>query len=231
VTRADMVRVLVVDDQQIVRRGIAALLQLEPDLDVIGEAADGEEAITKAQDLRPDVVIMDVRMPGVSGTEATRDLVGEVPSQPDLLTKVLILSTFKDEDIVYDCLRAGASGFVLKDAAPEDLADAIRAVARGDSWLDPSVAGQVIAALRSASPPEMSPTALVDLLTPRERETLALVARGYSNSEISEAWVVSEATVKTHISRILMKTGARDRASAVVLAYESHLVSPRKAQS
>ena len=220
-------RVLIADDHHLVRAGIRALLSTAPDLDVVAEAADGREALELAVALEPDVVLMDLAMPRLDGVEATRRICRDRPEDaPDPLTKVLVVTTFADDEAVYGALRAGASGFVLKHAAPRDLVAAVRHVAAGEAWLDPAVAGRVIAALGSVPGLDTAPGAAVDRLTPREREVLALMAHGLSNGEITERLVVSEATVKTHVARILMKTGARDRAQAVVVAYTSGLVAP-----
>lgn len=218
------ITVLVVDDHQVVRAGLSALLSLESGIKVVGETSEGSEAIALARRIRPDVALMDVRMPGISGVEATRQIIADASTDPVGPTRVLNLSTYDDEDIVCQCLRAGASGFIVKEAAPENLIEAIRAIARGDAWLDPSVAGKVIDALRATKPVGVSPSAMESLLTPRERAVLVLMATGLSNQQISEEWVISEATVKTHVNRILAKTGARDRAAAVVMAYQNGLV-------
>lgn len=229
-----MIRVLVADDQPLVRGGILMLLADHPDIEVVGEAAAGDEALELALQLRPDIVLMDLRMPGLDGVEATRRLTADdemvIRSDAalgsvnvDVVVKVLVLTTFNDDESVYSALTAGASGFVVKDAAPRYLVEALRTVAAGDSWLDPSVAAQVIRALgnvlRSGPPP-----ALLARLTNREREVLGLMARGLTNGDIRERLFLSEATVKTHVSRILTKTGSRDRSQAVVLAYQSGLV-------
>jgi DNA-binding NarL/FixJ family response regulator len=211
------IRVVVADDQQIVREGFSALLATQPDFAVVGSAADGEEAVRVCGEQRPDVVLMDVRMPGVDGIEATRRLAGE--------TRVIILTTFDLDDYVYDALGAGASGFLLKDAGAERLFDAVRVVAAGDALIAPAVTRRLIAEF-ARQRPRPRPARLSEL-TPRETEVLRLVAEGLSNGEIAERLVVSEATVKTHVSRVLMKLGLRDRTQAVVLAYESGLVTPR----
>ena len=217
-------RVLVADDHGLIRAGVRMLLAAESDIEVIGEAATGDEAVALARDLRADLVIMDLRMPGLDGVEATRQLIEEGGGGPDQLTRVLVLSTYKDDASVYDSLRAGASGFVVKDVAPRDLVPAVRSIAKGDSWIDPSVAGTVLAALRIAPAQRPVQSELVARLTAREREVLQLMAAGLSNAEIRDRLVLSEATVRTHVSRILMKTGSRDRSSAVVLAFQSRLV-------
>lgn len=216
--------VVVADDQPVVRAGIAMILRAEPDLDVVGEADDGHQAVELARSQQADVVVMDIRMPGMDGVAATRLLTTEGGS-PDRLTKVLILTTFDDDDALYGALRAGASGYLLKHAAPRDLVAAVRKVAVGESWLDPAVAGRVIAAV-AVLPARGEPApAALGRLTAREREVLVLVAHGLSNAEIKERLFLSEATVRTHVCRILIKTGSRDRAQAVALAYQSGLVA------
>lgn len=219
------ITVLVADDQPLVRAGLAMLLSAQPDLEVVGEASDGRETIQLAQRLRPDVVLMDLRMPVLDGAEATRVPVRE-QADSDRLVKVLVLTTFNDDDAVYGALTAGASGFLLKHAAPADLVAAIRRVAAGESWIDPAVAGQVIKALSFQPVSQRNRSAVLERLTAREREVLSLLAYGLSVPEISERFVLSEATVKTHVARILIKTGSRDRAQAVTLAYQSGLVVP-----
>lgn len=218
------IRIVVGDDQPLVRAGIAMLLSAEPDFEVIGEACDGGQAVDLAHALRPDLVLMDARMPTVDGITATRRIT-TAGTSPDHLTRVLMLTTFNDDDVVYGALRAGASGFLLKRAVPQDLITAVRTVVCGGAWIDPAVAGSVIAALAAA--PTLGPEAcrLIDRLTRREREVLTLLAQGLSSAEIKDRLVLSEATVKTHIARILIKTGSRDRARAVVLAYQSGLVA------
>jgi DNA-binding NarL/FixJ family response regulator len=218
------ISVLIADDQSMVRAGIALLLSAQPDIDVVGEAPSGQEAVDRALILQPDVVVMDLRMPGVDGVAATRMLVSDKAREADRLTKVLALTTFADDELVFGALRAGASGYLLKHAAPHDLIVAVRRVAAGEAWIDPAVAGQVISALASTDPVRDDPPELVERLTPREREVLTLMAQGLSNAEIRDRLVLSEATVKTHVARIIMKTGSRDRTSAVVLAYQSGLV-------
>jgi DNA-binding NarL/FixJ family response regulator len=208
-----IIRVLLVDDHALARTGFRMVLDAEPDIEVVGEAANGTQAIHSAGRLHPDVVLMDVRMPELDGIAATREVANDS-------TKVLILTTFDLDDYVYDSLAAGASGFLLKDAGPEQLTEAIRVVAAGDALLAPSVTRRLIDDVvgagrrRLARPPEL------DELTPRELEVLRLVAAGLSNAEIAERLVVEETTVKTHVSRVLAKLGLRDRVQAVILAYE-----------
>jgi DNA-binding NarL/FixJ family response regulator len=217
------IRVAVVDDQEVVRSGFAALLDTQPDLEVVGTAGDGAQAIALCRERRPDVVLMDVRMPQMDGLEATRRVVTELGGR----TRVLMLTTFDLDEYVYEALGSGASGFLLKDTTAEALFEAVRVVARGDALLAPSVTRRLIgefARLHPALPPQ--PDRLREL-TPRETEVLRLVAEGLSNAEIAERLVVSEETVKTHVSRVLTKLGLRDRAQAVVVAYESGFVAPR----
>lgn len=219
------IRIVVADDQPLVRAGIAMLLRAEPDFEVLAEASDGHQAVDLARSHHPDLVLMDARMPTMDGITATRQITTE-PTDPDHLTRVLMLTTFNDDEVVYGALRAGASGFLLKHAAPKDLSTAVRTVAAGDSWLDPAIAGKVIAALGALPTPGQGSSQLLERLTRREREVLALLAQGLSSTEIKDRLVLSEATVKTHIARILFKTGSRDRTQAVVLAYQSGLVTP-----
>jgi DNA-binding NarL/FixJ family response regulator len=217
------IRVAVVDDQEVVRSGFAALLETQPDLEVVGIAGDGAEAVALCHRQRPDVVLMDVRMPKMDGIEATRRIVEEAGQA----TRVLVLTTFDLDEYVYDALGAGASGFLLKDATAEALFDAVRVIAAGDALLSPQVTRRLIgefARLRPNLPTR--PDALREL-TSRETEVLRRIAEGLSNAEIAERLVVAEQTVKTHVSRVLMKLRVRDRAQAVVVAYESGLVSPR----
>lgn len=217
------VTVLIVDDQPMVRAGISMLLEPEDDLHVVGEAGSGTEAVTQALRLRPDVVLMDVRMPGMDGVAATRALLRENGAGPDRLIRVLIMTTFDDEDIVIDALQAGASGYLLKHASPTEIADAIRRVSQGDTWLDATAASRLVDRLR---PQVTDQTDVAALLSAREQQVLRMVAAGMSNPEIRDLLVLSEATVKTHVSRILLKTGSRDRAAAVALAYRSGFVRP-----
>lgn len=212
------VRVVIADDQHLIRAGLRMILAAEHDIDVVGEAADGAGAITVCAAERPDVVLMDVRMPGIDGIDATRALTG----QPDA-PRVLVLTTFDLDDVVYDALRAGASGFLLKDAPEERLTTAIRVVAEGGSLFAPSVTRRLIEEFSRRGARQQAPT--LDVLTERETEVLRHVARGLSNAEIATELFVSENTVKTHVARLLMKLGLRDRVQAVVLAYESGLVS------
>lgn len=222
----NVIRVVLADDQPMVRQGIAMLLGAESDIEVVGEAGDGAEAIAVVERLRPDLVIMDVRMPGMDGIEATRQLIQERPDDPDQITRVLVLTTFDEDAALYGTLRAGASGYMLKHAAPGELANAIRRVADGDAWIDPGVAPKVLGTLRemALNTPEGRPG--LDMLTPREIDVLRELADGATNSDLSRRMVLSEATVKTHISRMLMKTGCHDRAQLVALAYRSGLVNP-----
>jgi DNA-binding NarL/FixJ family response regulator len=217
------VRVVVADDQLLVRAGFRVLVDSAPDLEVIGEAGDGVEAVELARRERPDVVLMDIRMPRMDGLEATRRIVAD-----ELLggVRVLVLTTFDLDEYVYEALRAGASGFLLKDTPPADLLAAVRVVAAGDALLAPSVTRRLIQEFaRRPEPAAVAPAAL-DALTDREREVLALVARGLSNAEIAERLYVSAATTKTHVSRVLAKLQARDRAQLVMVAYETGLVTP-----
>jgi DNA-binding NarL/FixJ family response regulator len=214
------VRVLIADDQELVRTGFRMILKAEPDIDVVGEAADGAEAVELARRLRADVVLMDIRMPVVDGLEATRRLLAASGD-----TRVLILTTFDLNEYVYEALRAGASGFLLKDAPAAQLVTAVRVVASGEALLAPSITRRLIAEFARRPPLDDKPERMQDL-TARELEVLRLVARGLSNAEIANELFVSDATVKTHVARILMKLDLRDRVQAVVAAYESGLVQP-----
>jgi DNA-binding NarL/FixJ family response regulator len=218
-----MIRVLLADDQPLVRAGLRALLEGQVDMEVVGEAGDGEEAVAIARDTHPDVLIADISMPGVTGVEATRRIVADERLSG---LKVIILTTYETEENIFDALRAGASGFLLKDFDPVDLLRAIRIVAAGDALLSPSVTRRLIADF--ASRPETARTTPRELqwLTAREREVMSLVAAGLSNEEIADRLVISPATAKTHVSRTMRKLGAHDRAQLVVLAYETGLVSP-----
>ena len=214
-----MIRVVLADDQPLVRTGLWMILSAVDDIEVVGEAADGAEAISVCAELAPDVVLMDVRMPRVDGIDATRAV-----TATDSPPKVLVLTTFDLDDVVYEALRAGASGFLLKDAPEERLITAIRVVADGGSLFAPSVTRALIAEFAQRS--RRSPTTSIDRLTERETEVLVQIARGLSNAEIAGTLFVTENTVKTHVARILMKLGLRDRVQAVVLAYECGLVTP-----
>ena len=218
-----MVKVLIADDQALVRTGFRMILDAENDVEVTGEAADGLEAIAAAQSERPDVILMDVRMPNMNGIEATRRLVDKDDVDP---IRVLILTTFDLDEYVYDALRAAASGFLLKDAPPEDLVQAVRVVARGEGLIAPSITKRLIEEIAQRPPQHTAPPEALRSLTQRELEVLQLVARGLSNQEIAKELFVSETTVKTHVGRVLMKLGVRDRVQAVVLAYESGIVRP-----
>jgi DNA-binding NarL/FixJ family response regulator len=219
-----MIRVLIVDDQPLMRTGFRMILDAEPDIEVVGEGGDGFEAIELAAHVRPDVVLMDIRMPRMDGIEATRRLAGSEARDP---VRVLILTTFDLDELVLGALRAGASGFLLKDAPPEDMVEAIRIVARGDALIAPSVTRRLLDRFASKLPdPQRPRPAMLDSLTARELEVLGLVARGMSNGEIADQLVVSETTVKTHVGRILSKLDLRDRVQAVVLAYETGIIQP-----
>ncbi len=221
------IRVMVADDQPLVRAGIVMLLDAEPDIAVVAEAGDGEQALTEANRHQPDVVVMDVRMPGVDGVQATRQITADdFCTDADASIKVLILTSFHANDTVYGALRAGASGFLLKDAAPADLAAAVRAVSSGGAWLQPAVARGLLTEFAARPEPRAPSPEVLRRLTAREREVLILVASGLSNAEIAARLVVGQVTVKTHLGRILLKLGLRDRAQAVVAAYESGLVTP-----
>jgi DNA-binding NarL/FixJ family response regulator len=219
------IRVLIADDQALIRAGICMLLAADPDIEVVAQAEDGATAVAMALELRPDIVIMDLRMPGMDGVEATRQVIASA-ADPDRLVKVLVLTTFDDDQVVYEALRAGAHGFLIKHVAPQKLIEALRSIAAGESWIDSSVAGKVIKALQSIPQAGLSTSAAIARLTQREREVLELMAQGLSNSDISRKFVLSEATVRTHVTRIIMKTGSRDRTQAVVMAYQSGLVVP-----
>jgi DNA-binding NarL/FixJ family response regulator len=217
-----MIRVLLADDQALVRAGFAALLDAQDDIQVVGEASDGEEAVRLARELSPDVVLMDIRMPGLDGLQATRQIAGDERLGS---VRVVILTTFELDEYVFEAVRAGASGFLVKHTEPADLVRAVRVVATGDALLSPSVTRRLISefANRAKAPP---PADSLDVLTGRERELVGLVGEGLSNDEIAQRLVLSPATVKTHINRSMMKLGARDRAHLVVFAYEAGLVRP-----
>jgi DNA-binding NarL/FixJ family response regulator len=226
-----VIRIVVADDHQVVRTGFATLLDTQPDFEVVGTAVDGGEAVRICRELRPDVVLMDVRMPGTDGIEATRQLAepGEEGGP-----RILILTTFDLDDYVYDALCAGASGFLLKDVTAERLFEAVRVIAAGEALLAPAVTRRLISEFSRIRPRQATPpTAMAALreLTPRETEVLRLIAEGLSNPEIAGRLVVTEETVKTHVSRVLGKLGLRDRTQAVVTAYESGLVVPRSRES
>jgi DNA-binding NarL/FixJ family response regulator len=216
-----VIRVLLADDQSLVRAGFRMILNAEPDIEVVGEAGGGLAAVTNAEGLRPDVILMDVRMPDLDGIEVTRRIVRDEESP-----RVLVLTTFDLDEYVYEALRAGASGFLLKDAPEEQLLAAIRVVSGGGSLFAPSVTRRLIQRFADERAPAIAESSAVADLTEREREVLTLIARGLSNGEIAEALVVSEHTTKTHVSSILRKLDLRDRVQAVVLAYESGLVQP-----
>jgi DNA-binding NarL/FixJ family response regulator len=219
-----MIKCLIADDQAMVREGFGALLAAQPDMVVVGQAADGAEAVRQARELAPDVVLMDVRMPVMDGLEATRQILdANAPDQPP---RVLMLTTFDLDQYVYEALRAGASGFLLKDAPAHELINAVQIVAQGDSLVAPSVLRRLIADFARRDHTAHPDPAALDELTPREREVLKLIARGFSNAEISQALVVAPQTTKTHVGRIFRKLNLRDRAQAVIAAYESGLVRP-----
>ncbi len=218
-----MTRCLIVDDQAMVREGFGALLRAQPGLAVVGLAANGAEAVRLARELKPDVVLMDVRMPVMDGLAATAEILGG--DSPEERPRVLILTTFDLDDYVYEALRAGASGFLLKDAPRAELVHAVRVVAAGDALLAPSITKRLIAEFTSRRERRPSTPQELDELTPRELEVLRLIARGMSNAEIAQELFITEQTTKTHVGRILMKLHLRDRVQAVVLAYESGLIS------
>jgi DNA-binding NarL/FixJ family response regulator len=227
------IRVLVADDQAMVREGFSVLLGAQPDIEVVGEAVDGRDAVDKAAALRPDVVLMDIRMPVLNGLEATRLIVAAQDGPPATGrsggTRVLVVTTFDLDEYVYEALRAGASGFVLKDASAQALAEAVRVVAAGDAMLSPSVTRRLLGAFARLGAPRASSRNRVEQLTERETEVLTLIARGLSNAEIAEDLVVAEQTIKTHVGRILTKLDLRDRTQAAIFAYESGLVRANEA--
>jgi DNA-binding NarL/FixJ family response regulator len=218
-----VIRTLVADDQEVVREGFAALLGTQDDMTVVASAADGAEAVSLSAEHRPDVVLMDVRMPVMDGIEATRRIAAATENG---LPRILILTTFDLDDYVYDALQAGASGFLLKDVPAESLFEAVRVIAGGEALLAPAITRRLIAEFARLRPRQVRPDALSEL-TPRETEILGLVAEGLANREIAERLVLSDETVKTHVSHVLRKLGLRDRAQAVVIAYETGLVVPR----
>jgi DNA-binding NarL/FixJ family response regulator len=217
---ADVIRVLLVDDQQLMRMGFQMVLNAQEDIDVVGEAGDGLDAVHMAEQLRPDVVLMDVRMPVMDGVEATKRITEAGTA------KVLVMTTFDMDEYALSALRNGASGFLLKDTPPGDLVSALRAVASGDAVVSPSVTKRLLSRFLGESGGELRDAAVLDVLTEREREVLVLIAKGLSNTEIARKLFLSEATVKTHVGRILAKLEIRDRVQAVVLAYETGLVRP-----
>jgi DNA-binding NarL/FixJ family response regulator len=216
-----VIRVLIADDQALVRGGFRSILEGQEDLEVVGEAADGAQAVEEAVRLTPDVVLMDIRMPGVDGIEATRRIFSL-----GVATRVLVLTTFDIDEYVYEAMKAGASGFLLKTAPPRQLADAVRTIARGEALLAPSVTQRLVEQFVRRPPPGAATAPGLEELTERERDVLALLARARSNAEIAAELFVSEATVKSHVNRILRKLDLRDRAQAIVLAYETGLVEP-----
>ncbi len=217
-----MTRVLIADDDHLMRAGLIELLTADPGIEITGQAATGREAVERAGRLTPDVVLMDVRMPDLDGIAATRQLSRTAPD-----VKILILTTFEQDDYIFGALRAGASGFLLKRARPEELIAAVHTVAAGDSLLSPSVTRRVIDRLAQQPVPDLADQSRLSTLTVRERETLELIAKGLSNREIAAALVVEESTTRTHVKRILMKLGLRDRVQAVIFAYENGINHPR----
>jgi RNA polymerase sigma factor (sigma-70 family) len=214
-----VIRILLVDDDDLMRAGLRAVLSSDDELEIVGEVSGGRGAVGAVRETRPHVVLMDIRMPDLDGIAATREVLSAMPD-----AKVVMLTTFEDDDYLFGALAAGASGFLLKRTRPEDLIAAIRTVAEGDALLSPSVTRRVID--RAATQPRLARTDALERLTPREREVLELIARGLSNAEIAAELIVSETTVKTHVARLLMKLGIRDRVQAVVLAYESGIAVP-----
>jgi DNA-binding NarL/FixJ family response regulator len=220
-----VIRILLVDDQALVRAGFRMILDAEADIEVVGEASDGREAVDRVRELRPDVVLMDIRMPELDGLEAARQILAGAPE--DEVPKILMLTTFDLDEYVYEALRAGASGFLLKDTPPEQLVSAIHVIAQGDALLSPSITRRVISEfVKGTGPKPQAHFPRLQDLTARELEVMKAIARGLSNAEIAKALFVSETTVKTHVARILMKLGLRDRVQAVVLAYEAGVVQP-----
>ncbi len=216
------IKVMIADDQMMVRQGFTVLLNAQPDIEVVGQAVDGADAVAKAGELGPDVVLMDIRMPGMGGIEATSVITGAVGAT----VKVLVLTTFDLDEYVYEALRAGASGFLLKDASADQLAEAVRVVAAGEALLSPNITKRLITEFSRLGAPRAPSRARIDELTERETEVLSLVAQGLSNAEIASHLTVAEQTVKTHVGRILVKLGLRDRTQAAVFAYETGLVRP-----
>ncbi|WP_328299974.1 response regulator transcription factor [Streptomyces sp. NBC_00435] len=216
------IKVMIADDQMMVRQGFTVLLNAQPDIEVVGQAVDGAEAVTKVAELAPDVVLMDIRMPGMGGIEATSLITGA----PGSAVKVLVLTTFDLDEYVYEALRAGASGFLLKDASADQLAEAVRVIAAGEALLAPNITKRLITEFSRMGAPRAPSKARIDELTERETEVLSLVAQGMSNAEIAEHLILAEQTVKTHVGRILVKLGLRDRTQAAVFAYETGLIRP-----
>ncbi len=221
-----MIRLVIVDDQELVRVGLRLILSAEDDVEVVAETADGRAGVAATRALRPDVVLMDVRMPVLDGVAATAQLMDR-RGDPEPPWRVLALTTFQDDEVLWGAIRAGAAGFVLKDAPASDLVAAVRVTARGGSWLDPRVAGRVLDSVRRAPAAERPARASVEQLTERELQVLRLVAQGATNAEIAESLYVSERTVKGHVSAIFGKLGVRDRAAAIIHAYEAGVVAPR----
>jgi DNA-binding NarL/FixJ family response regulator len=224
-----VIRILLVDDQALVRAGFRMILDAEPEMEVVGEASDGREAVDQVRDLRPDVVLMDIRMPDLDGLEAARRILAGAPdtASGSNVPKILMLTTFDLDEYVYEALRAGASGFLLKDTPPEQLVSAIHVIAEGEALLSPSVTRRVISEfVKGTGPKPQAQFPRLQDLTARELEVMKAIARGLSNAEIARELFVSETTVKTHVARILMKLGLRDRVQAVVLAYEAGVVQP-----
>jgi DNA-binding NarL/FixJ family response regulator len=219
------IRILIADDEALIRAGLALILKTEPDMEIVAEAQDGDEAVSLAHSEMPDVVLMDVRMPNLDGVAATKQIVADAFSDQDPI-KILILTTFNTDEAVYGAIKAGASGFILKHAAPKELVAAIHAVARGDAWLDPMVARNLMHEFASRPDAQVPTPAELSQLTKREVAILVEVAHGFSNAQIAQRLVLSEATVKTHLSRVLLKLGLRDRAQAVGVAYRTRLVGP-----
>ncbi|MCY0924962.1 response regulator transcription factor [Streptomyces sp. H27-H1] len=216
------IKVMIADDQMMVRQGFTVLLDAQPDIEVVGQAVDGAEAVAKVAELVPDVVLMDIRMPGMGGIEATSLITGA----PGSTVKVLVLTTFDLDEYVYEALRAGASGFLLKDASADQLAEAVRVIAAGEALLAPNITRRLITEFSRLGAPRAPSRARIDELTERETEVLSLVAQGMSNAEIAGHLILAEQTVKTHVGRILVKLGLRDRTQAAVFAYETGLIRP-----
>jgi DNA-binding NarL/FixJ family response regulator len=223
------VRVLLVDDQALIRAGFRMILEAEEDIEVVGECANGVQAIDSVKRLNPHVVLMDIRMPEMDGIEATRRIV-ELGADSEDPARVLMLTTFELDEYVYDALRAGASGFLLKDVPADQLVEGIRLIAAGEALLAPSVTRRLISEFSRVAPADREPEGAIEELTPRELEVLKLIARGLSNAEIAEELIVSGTTVKTHVARILLKLGLRDRVQVVVKAYETGLVTPGRVE-